>query len=140
PAVFGRICTAASASIPSSEPAPAGDTRRIATVVTAVPEASSTRLSTSRLGAPPVPTMSREPRVRPASTHGSPANWPAGAAVGGPAAASFCTFVPVMSSSLHGRDDLDLVAAAEQPRRPGTARDDLAVDGGRDTAGQASDR
>ena len=39
PAVFGRMRTPASRSVPSSDPSPSGLTRRMATVVSAVPEA-----------------------------------------------------------------------------------------------------
>ena len=82
PAVLGRMCTPAWRSVPSSDPVPPGATRRMATVLTAVPEAASTRPSTSRLGTPPVPTMSRELSSRPPSSQVSPGSaWAAGPAV-----------------------------------------------------------
>ena len=43
----------------------------MATVVRAVPEASRAAPSPSRLGAPPVPMMSREPRSTPSMTRSS---------------------------------------------------------------------
>ena len=55
----------------STEPVAAGSTRRMATVVSSVPDAASARSSTSRLGAPPVPMMSRELIGSPAITNGS---------------------------------------------------------------------
>lgn len=48
-------------------------TRRIATVVSSVPEATSARSSTSRLGAPPVPMIRRDAYVVPPRTKGSSA-------------------------------------------------------------------
>src|ERR1700722_18021422 len=118
------------ASVPSRVPAPfpAGATRRMATVASAVPEASSTRRSTSRLGTPPVPRMSREARSRPASTQGS-------AGVHGTGWLS--TSESFISPSLHGRDDLDLVAVAQQRGGPGTTRQHVAVERGGDAAGQS---
>ena len=71
PAVFGSTPIPAPASTSSTDPAAAGSTRRIATVVSSVPDATRARRSTSRLGAPPVPMISRDLKVRPASTNGS---------------------------------------------------------------------
>src|ERR1700677_2761010 len=93
----------------------------MATVVSAVAEASSTCLSTSRLCTPPVPRMSRELSSWPASTHGS-----------SPAAVWLSRSASVTSSSLYGRDDLDLVAVSKQRHGPRTTRHDLTVDGGGD--------
>ena len=42
----------------------------------------------------------------------------------------------VNSPSLHGGNDLNLVAVTEECDGPRVARDDVAVDGGRDPAGQ----
>ncbi len=90
PAVFGSTRIPRSASRPSTDcprpgppaapprPAPPwlavavlGATRRMATVVSSVPDATRARSSTSRLGAPPVPMISREPNFSPAMTSGS---------------------------------------------------------------------
>ena len=48
----------------------AGSMRRMATVVSSVPDASSAASITSRLGAPPVPMINRDPNVRPAIDEG----------------------------------------------------------------------
>src|SRR5580692_7612696 len=110
-------------SASSSEPAPspAGETRRMATVVRSVPEAASTRRSTSRLGTPPVPRISRELSSWPASSHGF-----------APSADRLTCPVSLMSSSLHGRDDLYLVAVPQQRDVPRATWHDVTVDGGRD--------
>src|SRR5690242_9781827 len=51
----------------SSTPVPlSASTRRIATVVNSVPDATSASSSTARFEAPPVPMISREPNSRPA--------------------------------------------------------------------------
>ena len=71
PAVFGSTRMPRAASTSSTDPEAAGSTRRIATVVSSVPDAASARSSTSRLGAPPVPMMSRELIASPAITNGS---------------------------------------------------------------------
>jgi hypothetical protein len=71
PAVFGRTCTPARFNTSITEPSACASTRRIATVVSSVPDAISARSRTSRLGAPPVPMMSREENARPAITSGS---------------------------------------------------------------------
>ena len=51
-----------------SEPVSAGEYRRIATVVSWVPEATSAVPRPSRLGAPPVPMMSLEVSSTPSMT------------------------------------------------------------------------
>ena len=91
-------------------PGRAGSIRRIATVVSSVPEASSAASITSRLGAPPVPMISREPNDRPAMQSRS----------------SPC------SATLHRRDDLHPGALAEHGVGLPAPRHDLAVDGDRD--------
>ncbi len=55
----------------STEPGAPGSMRRMATVVSSVPDASSAASITSRLGAPPVPMINRDPNVRPAMMKGS---------------------------------------------------------------------
>ncbi len=71
PAVLGSTRMPRSVSRPSTDRPPPGATRRMATVVSSVPDAASARSSTSRLGAPPVPMISREPNFSPAMTRGS---------------------------------------------------------------------
>src|SRR3984957_9373184 len=107
----------------------------MATVTAPVPDAAITRPSTSRLGAPPVPTMSRESSVRPPSSQdpGS-SGWPFPVRPGAP----FTISAPVISASLHRGDHLDLVAVPQRRPRPGAPRHDLPVDGRRDPAGLAS--
>src|SRR3984957_21059015 len=110
-------------STSSSVPAPggAGEPRRIATVARAEPEASSARRSTSRLCTPPVPKISRELSSWPASVHGSePASW------------RLSRSVSLTSTSLYGRDDLNLIAVGKQRDGPRAARHDVTVDGGGD--------
>src|SRR6478736_4016894 len=53
-------------SRPSTPVPPSASTRRIATVVSSVPDAISASSSTARFDAPPVPRISREPNSRPA--------------------------------------------------------------------------
>lgn len=65
--VLGSTWIARRSSTERTEPATPGSSRRIATVVSVVPEAVSARSSTSRLGAPPVPMISREPNSVPRS-------------------------------------------------------------------------
>src|SRR4249920_107464 len=50
----------------SSDPGAATSMRRMATVVSSVPDASNAASMTSRLGAPPVPMINREPNSLPA--------------------------------------------------------------------------
>ncbi len=71
PAVFGRISTPSRRSRSNTEPRAVLSTRRIATVVSSVPDATSAASRISRLGAPPVPMISREPNGRPAISSGS---------------------------------------------------------------------
>src|SRR5262245_12574915 len=105
----------------------------MATVDSAVPDASSTARSTARLGTPPVPTISRDVRVWPASRQ-EPAVSPGrpGSGAAGPRNVPLGICVAVMSSSLHRGDDLDLVAIAQDRAGPAPARQHLAVDRGGD--------
>lgn len=73
PAVFGSTRMPSRSSTDSTEPCTEAFTRRIATVVSSVPEATSARSSTSRLGAPPVPMIRRDAYVVPPRTKGSSA-------------------------------------------------------------------
>ena len=97
----------------------------MATVVSSVPEASSAASITSRLGAPPVPMISREPKLRPAMTSGS--------------AGTGCETVPVLatrpvaSATLHRGEDLDPGAVA-QPVSACRRAARRAVDGDGDAA------
>src|SRR5580693_3392659 len=129
PAVFGRTATPACRMVPIRDPSPAPPTRRMATVVSSVPEVLSTLPSTSRDWAPPVPTISRDVSVRPPICQ--PPRSAAAAAEGtGVVAGSF--WMIIVLASLNRGHDLDLVALGERGGRPGAARNDLAVDGGGD--------
>src|SRR3954471_21461775 len=91
----------------------------MATVVKAVPEARRAAPRPSRLGAPPVPMMSREPRATPSITRASRA--PAVPAV-------LMVLVSVMASaSLYCCDEFDVVAVGERRGEPLAARDHLGV-------------
>ncbi len=65
PAVLGRTEMPSLVSTDRTEPWTVGSSRRIATVVSSVPDATRARSRTSRLGAPPVPMIRREVKVRP---------------------------------------------------------------------------
>ena len=54
----------------------------------------------------------------------------AGACGSGPACGRLSTSASLISTSLHGRDDLDLVTIAERRGSPRAARHHLTVDGG----------
>jgi hypothetical protein len=71
PAVLGRGRMPVRSSTSNNEPGADGSTRRSATVVSSVPDATSARSSSSRLGAPPVPMIRRDPNFSPAMTSGS---------------------------------------------------------------------
>ncbi|CPU16875.1 Uncharacterised protein [Mycobacteroides abscessus] len=72
PAVLGNGTMSSRLSRSSTPVPPAASTRRIATVVSSVPEATSARSRIERFAAPPVPMMSRDPKVRPAIQSDSP--------------------------------------------------------------------
>src|SRR5215468_5145158 len=139
PAVFGRTATPACRMVPSSEPSPADGRRRIATVVSSVPEAASTLPSTSRLCTPPVPTISLEVSFRSAIDH----CWPGGTTPRNPPAwgasrpPSPLVGITMFSTSLYRGHDLDLVEVRQRRGRPGAAGQHLAVDG-RCDAGQGA--
>src|SRR4051794_31192104 len=95
-------CLASTSRTEPSWPVPS---RRIATVVSWVPQASNASSITSRLAEPPVPMMRREVYVRPPSSSGSS-----------------------MSASLNGADDLDPVARCESGTGPLAAREHGLVD------------
>src|SRR5690242_15791058 len=82
-------------STSSTEPSWPVPSRRIATVVSWVPEAINASSITSRLAEPPVPMISREVYVRPPSCSGSS-----------------------ISASLRRADDLDPVARTQRGPRP----------------------
>src|SRR5215207_5210590 len=66
PAVLGSGVMPRRFSRSSTPVRPSTSTRRIATVVSSVPDATSASSSTARFAAPPVPRISREPNSRPA--------------------------------------------------------------------------
>src|SRR5690606_16464121 len=73
PAVLGSGMMSSRFSRSSTPVPPAASTRRMATVVSSVPEATRASSSTARFSAPPVPMMSREPNSRsPMRSGGSP--------------------------------------------------------------------
>src|SRR5215472_4778987 len=130
PAVFGSTVTPACRMVPSSEPSPAAGRRRIATVVSSVPEAASTLPSTSRLCTPPVPTISLEVSFRSAMDQ----CWPGGTTprnppAAGPAGARGPFGITNVLTSLYRGHDLDLVEVRQRRGRPGAAGQHLAVDG-----------
>src|SRR6185437_5342837 len=114
---FGSTLMPRAASTSSTEPGEAGSTRRMATVVSSVPDAASARPSTSRLGVPPVPMINREPNFSPASSSGSSASGSA------------------MSASLYRGEHLDLVSVRELDSRPGDPAHDVAIDRDGDPGG-----
>src|SRR5262245_61781115 len=115
----------------NSEPRAPGSTRRSATVVSSVPEATSASSSTSRLGAPPVPMIRRDPSFSPAMTSGSPAgrSLKAGSPGSGAGAERGTVRRPPRSTPLGDGQDLDLVAVDHVVAGPGAAGHHLAVDG-----------
>src|ERR1700683_10181 len=121
PAVFGSALIPRSASTSSTEPPEPGSSRRMATVVSSVPDAASARPSTSRLGAPPVPMISRDPNFSPAISSGSSVS------------------ISLTSTSLYGGEQFDLVAGRERHGRPGSTAHDLAVDSDRYARRRGSD-
>src|SRR5690349_16594642 len=119
PAVLGSTRIPWSTSSWNSEPVSAVEYRRMATVVRAVPEASSAAPRPSRLGAPPVPMMSRDPRATPSITRASAApGFPAGLMV----------LVSVMASaSLYCSDKFNIVALGERGGEPLAPRHHLGI-------------
>src|ERR1700724_978702 len=111
--------TPARRMVPIRDPSPVALTRRMATVVSWVPETARTLPRTSRDCAPPVPTISREDRSRPASCH----DW-----AGGEGTPPFGLFILSLTSLDRGHN-LDHGSVGEPGVRPGAAGDDLAVDG-----------
>src|SRR5205085_5188277 len=77
---------------------------RMATVTSCVPDATIARSRASRLGAPPVPSMSLDAKVTPARTNGSP-----------------------ISASLRNDEHLNMVTNAQLDVRPRRAGNDLPV-------------
>src|SRR5215510_10971901 len=95
-----------------TEPCMSGSTRRMATVVISVPEATSARSRVSNPGAPPVPMINREWKRSPASISGSSATL----------------------ATLDCREDLDTIAVVQSSGLPSAARYDLVVHGDGDAA------
>src|SRR5262245_14710168 len=94
-----------------TEPCMLGSTRRIATVVISVAEATSARSRTCNPGAPPVPKINREWKRSPASINGSSATL----------------------ATLDRREDLHTVPLMQLPGPPSAARYDFLVHGDRDS-------
>src|SRR5215813_13041720 len=136
PAVLGNTLIPRSARTSSTEPGEEGSTRRIATVVSSVPEAVSARPSTSRLGAPPVPMISREPNFCPPSTSGSSASHSLTSSSQERAARSGWP----TSASLNRDKHLDLVPGFEPGRWPGCTAYHFAVDRHGDSRGGLRDK
>ena len=63
PAVLGSTPIPSRRNRSSTPVWPAASTRRMATVVSSVPDATSARSSTERFDAPPVPVISRDPEL-----------------------------------------------------------------------------
>src|SRR5256885_9810665 len=85
---------------------PSASARRIATVVSSVPDATSARSSTARLAAPPVPMINRDVSLHGPMTSGS----------------------SVISASLDRGEHVDARALGHRRGRPVAAADDDAVD------------
>src|SRR5258708_5840951 len=136
PAVFGSTLMPRSARTSSTDPGEEGSTRRIATVVSSVPEAVSARPRMSRLGAPPVPMISRDANFCPPSTSGSSASHSLTSASPERAARSGWP----TSASLNGHEHLDLVPRRQPGRWPGCAAHHLAVDRCGDSGGGLRDQ
>jgi hypothetical protein len=97
-------------------------------VVSSVPETVRTLARTSRDGAPPVPTISREVRSRSPRCHGELGHPALGhGGLGDEGTLPFGLLIFLLSS-LDGGDDLDHGSVGERGIRPGAAGDDLAVD------------
>src|SRR5215212_4311332 len=99
----------ARSSTSTTDPRAAGSTRRSASVASSAPDSSTAAAICSRLRKPPVPTMRREPKSRPAIVSGA-------------------------SATLHRLHDLDTLALAQLQPVPVAARDHLAVHGHREPA------
>src|SRR5688572_30446812 len=97
-----------------TEPSAAASTRRMATVKISAPAASSARSRSPSDRNPPLPTISREPHVRPPSSSPPLLTWPA-----------------VWSATLDRPHYLDRLALAQVRPLPLAARDDLTLDGDR---------
>src|SRR6478735_12046521 len=121
PAVLGSTRIPWSTNSWNNEPVSAVEYRRMATVVRAVPDARSAAPRPSRLGAPPVPMISRDPRATPSITRPSAApGFPAG------------LMVPVsvmVSASLYCCDKFNVVALGERRGEPLAPRHHLGIMG-----------
>src|SRR5690606_40866850 len=106
---------AAGLASPPARPA----TRRIATVVSAVPDATSASSSVSRFAAPPVPMTRRDPTAVPATTSGSA---PAGSVAAGRDAGERSVVTVSSSAALDGGHDLDAVTGSADGAGPRAGR------------------
>src|SRR4030081_3098901 len=102
------------------EPRWAGSMRRSATVTSSVPDARIASRSASSREKPPVPRIRRERKVRSAITSGS-------------ASEAWTGSVAMRAAPLDGVEDLDAIARGEGASIPLRARDDLGVDGHRES-------
>src|SRR5437764_527876 len=111
-----------------ADPVVVGSVRRKATVTISAPDATSARSMASRERKPPVPTISREPQVRPPSSNPSEA-------------AGACSLLSAVSclATLHRPDHLDSLPLAQRHLSPIRLSNHLAVDGHRDPAYRAID-
>src|SRR5690606_15525274 len=121
---------AAGLASPPARPA----TRRIATVVSAVPDATSASSSVSRFAAPPVPMTRRDPTAVPATTSGSA---PAGSVAAGRDAGERSVVTVSSSAALDGGHDLDAVTGCDDGARPRAARHDGVAHGDGDALRRA---
>src|ERR1700749_615374 len=108
PAVFGSGVMPSRLNRSSMPVPPSASTRRIATAVSSVPEATSASSTTARLAAPPVPMISRDAKLRPA-------------------------IVSFESAPLHRRHHLELCTIGKRCG-PSRSRQYRLVDGHRNTA------
>src|SRR3954453_1226115 len=105
-----------------SEPRACGSMRRSAIVTSSARVARIASASVSRRLKPPVPRISRERSMRPATSNGV-------------SVTGICSVLTCGSASLHGGQRLDALALVDAALPPLGARDDLAVDRHRDAAG-----
>src|SRR5438093_5264194 len=120
----------------SADPPVVGSTRRRATVTISAPDATRARSIVSRERKPPVPTMSRDPQIRPPSS--------SAALPSGPERARCPPSAPCRSplsawrlATLHRPDDLDRLSLLEVGLPPVRLANHLAVDRHRDSTAAA---
>src|SRR5665647_87217 len=124
PAVLGNRRTPVRLRTARTLSSAVSETRRIATVTNADPDARTALSRVVRLVAPPVPSNSREDRSSPAMTNGSGTELTTGT--------TELISRTVISATLKGGDDLDPRIGKDPRARPYRARDDVAVHRERD--------